>query len=58
MVGRALWSVRVLLDEDLPDAGSEDTSWTTRGREDVESSRGKPSYNQAMTVLKPRHIRA
>jgi hypothetical protein len=50
MVGRALWSVRVLLDEDRPVAGSEDTSWTRRRG----ILRGKPSIR----LLKPRHMRA
>lgn len=52
MVGRALWSVRVLLGEDLPDAGSEAVRRTRRGREDVEtvesSEASLVSCNQAI----------
>ena len=54
MVGRALRSVRVLLDEDRPDAGSEDTSTDTSWTRRRGILRGKPSIR----LLKPRHMRA
>lgn len=57
MVGRALWSVRVLLGEDRPDAGSEAVRRTRRGREDVETVESSEASLVVIRLLKPRHMK-
>lgn len=52
MVGRALWSVRVLLGEDRPDAGH------VVAREDVETVESSEASLVVIRLLKPRHMRA